>query len=177
MQGRTWRALWLGALVSLPLAALAAGDGEQQAEVDDGLDVYFRDADLDSLAEQELAMYPESEPGESSRFERAFADAPPQIPHTVEDMYPITAEDNECLECHHPENAIEKEDIPVSESHFQRAVMAKGPPGQPMAWVVQRYEKAGDVVGSRYNCSVCHAPQSTNARVLPSRFVAEAEAK
>jgi len=168
--------LWILGLV-LPLALLGA-DGTQATkpakevlEAKDGIDVYFRDVDLESLAEQDVAVYPETEAGESQLIERAFPDAPPQISHTVEDMLPITVSNNECLECHHPNNAVDKVDVPLPKSHFSQALMAAGAEGEPMVWVVKGYEEAKDVVGSRYNCVMCHTPQAGNARVVKNTFV------
>jgi cytochrome c-type protein NapB len=147
------------------------------ADSDDGLRVWFRDADLGALADQELPVYYDTEPGESERLERAWPDAPPQIPHTVLDMLPITADDNECMECHHPDNAISKEDLPFPKSHFERPVMAQGPEGSAMVWVVARYEEAKDLVGSRYNCTMCHTPQATNVKTPATSFVTQKSAK
>lgn len=171
MSSRTWHRFGLGALLVLTVLATGAAAGDETPEIDDGIDVYFRDADLNALADQDVAKYPDAEAGESKTFERAFPDAPPQVPHTVEDMLPIATDDNECLECHHPENAIGKEDVPLPESHFKRAVMGKGKSGEAMVWVVKGYEKGDDVSGARYSCSMCHTPQATNARTLPSDFV------
>ena len=50
----------------------------------------------------------------------------------------------------------------LSESHFTAAVMGKGGANDPMIWVVKDYKKIKDVVGARYNCSMCHTPQATN---------------
>ncbi len=147
------------------------------AEADDGLRVWFREADLGALSDQQLPVYHASEPGESERLERSWPDAPPQIPHTVEDMLPITADDNECIECHHPDNALTKADMPFPETHFQRPVMAEGPEGSAMVWVVARYEEAEDLVGSRYNCDMCHAPQATNVKTPATSFVRQKSAK
>jgi cytochrome c-type protein NapB len=171
MRRRTPRRFWLGSLFLVPFLAAGAAAGGEPAEVDDGIDVYFRDADLGALAGQDLAKYIETEAGESVTLERSFPDAPPQIPHSVEDMLPITGTDNECLECHHPDNVASVDDRPVPKSHFQRAVMAKGKPGQGMVSVVQGYEKAEDVVGVRYNCDMCHTPQATNVRTPKTDFV------
>ena len=171
MRRRTRRRFWLGTLFLLPLLAAGAGADGEPAEVDDGIDVYFRDADLGALADQDLAKYIEAEAGESVTLARSFPDAPPQIPHSVEDMLPITGTDNECLECHHPDNVASVEDLPVPKSHFQRAVMGKGKPGQGMVWVVRGYEKADVVVGARYNCDMCHTPQATNVRTPKTDFV------
>jgi cytochrome c-type protein NapB len=161
--------LWVVVLV-VPLLLLGAGSGELGGEVDDGMDVYFRDTDLEALAKQELASYPDTDAGESKKLDRSFPDAPPQIPHSVEDMYPITAEDNECLDCHHPSNAIEKDDVPLPKTHFRRPVMAEGKQGDPMVWVVKGYEEAKDLVGARYGCDMCHTPQAGNARLVHSSF-------
>ncbi|MBW2269909.1 MAG: nitrate reductase cytochrome c-type subunit [Deltaproteobacteria bacterium] len=166
MQLRARHNYWL--LIAL-LPFLAAGASEKEA--DDGLDIYFRDVSLAAISDQALEVYPESEAGESKLIERAFPDAPPQIPHTVEDMFPITTDDNECMECHHPENAIGKEDLPLPKSHFSRAVMGKGGKTEGMVWVVKGYEDAKDVVGDRYNCDMCHTPQATNVDTPSSTFI------
>ena len=171
MRRRTPRSFGLGTLFLLPLLAAGAAAGGEPAEVDDGMDVYFREADLGAVADQDLAKYIETEAGESVTLDRSFPDAPPQIPHSVEDMLPITGTDNECLECHHPDNVASKEDLPVPKSHFQRAVMGKGKPGQGMVWVVRGYEQADDVVGAHYHCDMCHTPQATNVRTPKTDFV------
>jgi cytochrome c-type protein NapB len=166
MRRRTERGLWAAVLlVPLLLAGAAASD----QEVDDGIDVYFRDADLGALSEQALEKYPDTDPGESELLERAFEGVPPMISHTVEDMLPITLDDNECLECHHPENAVEGDDVPLTEDHFDRAVMAEGAPGQGLVWVVKGYEK-GDLVGARYSCMMCHTPQAMNVKTPRTLF-------
>jgi cytochrome c-type protein NapB len=171
MRHRTLRRSGLVALLVLPALMAASAARDTEKETDDGLDVYFRDADLAALSDQELEKYIDVDAGESQLLGRDFPDAPPQIPHTVEDMLPIVFGDNACLDCHHPENTESEEDSPLPETHFERAVMAKGKPGDPMIWVVQGYEKAKDVVGSRFECSICHTPQATNVDTPTSSFV------
>jgi cytochrome c-type protein NapB len=168
---------WLLVLSMLPAFVTGSVMADKEKESGDGIDIYFRSSDLGALSSQALAAYPDTDAGEAQNFDRAFPDAPPQIPHTVEDMLPITREDNECLVCHHPENALEKQDVPLPESHFQRAMMAKGKQGQPMVWVVKGYEQAKDVVGTRYNCSMCHTPQATNVSTPRSDFVPAKQVK
>jgi len=159
---------WL--VISL-LPFFAAGATANEKEPDDGLDIYFRDVDLSAMSDQAQESYPDAEAGESKLIERAFPDAPPQIPHTVVDMLPITAESNECVDCHHPDNAVSKSDLPLPKSHFSRAVMGSGGKGDPMVWVVRSYEDAKDVVGTRYNCTMCHTPQATNVDTPSSTFI------
>lgn len=162
---------WLLLLLLVPL--LVAGkpkeDGEPGMEPDDGLDVWFRDQDLAVAAEQASAEFIEADAGDSSLLERAWDGAPPQIPHNVEDMLPILIDENECLECHHPDNTISKKDRPLPESHFERPEMGVGREGGQV-WVITSYRKDDDVVGFRYNCVQCHTPQATNVETPKSTF-------
>jgi len=149
-----------------------AGPGARKSpmDADDGMNVFFRDVSLESLSDQALPRYPDSDAGESTKIARDFPDAPPQVPHTVEDMYPITRRDNECLNCHHPDNALGKEDSPLLDSHFEAPVMGKGAAQDPMIWVVKDYRKIQDVMGGRYNCNMCHTPQATNVATPKNGF-------
>jgi cytochrome c-type protein NapB len=135
----------------------------------DDIDVFFRNASLNSLSDQALPEYPEADAGESTKIARDFPDAPPQIPHAIEDMYPITLADNECLECHLPENATGG-DVPLPESHFKVPVMGKGAAHGPMTWVVKDYRQNQGVSGARYNCNMCHTPQATNVSTPKNSF-------
>ncbi len=168
---------WLAAAALVPLLILGAGSVDKMKEPSDGLDMYFRDMALLALTDQPLPNFPDTAAGDSKLLARDFPDAPPQIPHTVEDMYPITASENECLECHHPDNASSKEDSPVPESHFKAPVMGKGGSQNPMLWVVKDYKKIKDVVGARYNCSMCHTPQARNVDTPNSRFISARKSK
>jgi len=167
---RTTQPSWWMMGLAVPLFLLAVGGADLAVETDDGIDVYFRDTELGALAKQDAAEFPGTEAGESELIDRAFPDAPPAIPHTVEDMYPITAGDNECLECHDPENAVEGTDIPLPRTHFREPVMAEGGKSDAMAWVVKSYKQAKNVAGNRYNCSMCHTPQAGNVRTVKSTF-------
>ncbi|RUM72077.1 MAG: hypothetical protein DSZ10_05535, partial [Sulfurovum sp.] len=57
-------------------------------------------------------------PGASTRFERAYVNAPPMIPHSVEGLLPITKENNQCLGCHLPDAAKGVGATPIPASHF-----------------------------------------------------------
>jgi cytochrome c-type protein NapB len=175
MRCKAQHSLWLAATLA-PLLILGAGSVDDMKEANDGLDMYFRDGDLLALTDQPLPIYPDTTAGESVMLERDFPDAPPQIPHTTEDMYPITLDENECLDCHHPENTVSKDDLPLPESHFKAPVMGKGAPGDPMIWVVKDY-KIKDIVGGRYNCNMCHTPQASNVKTPNNSFISARKAK
>jgi len=174
MRRKMQNSFWLAAALAL-LALACAGSVDDTKKADDGsgdgLPMAFRDADLLATTDQLLPVYPDTIAGESKKLARDFPDAPPQIPHTVEDMYPITMDDNECLDCHHPENATSKEDLPLPESHFEAPIMGKGDPGDSMVWVVKDYEKNDDVFGARYNCDMCHTAQANNVATPNNRFI------
>jgi len=64
------------------------------------------------------ADYDRPAPGSSTRFERAYKDAPPMIPHSVEGLLPITKMNNQCLGCHMPEIAPAVGSTPIPPTHF-----------------------------------------------------------
>jgi cytochrome c-type protein NapB len=66
---------------------------------------------------------------------------PVMISHTIDDDLPITAEKNGCIRCHTPTGKKVRGAPPVPTSH-----VAEG--GKPA------------VVGKRWNCVACHAPQA-----------------
>jgi len=152
---------FLCALAATALLA-ASSDRAPEKEVDDGLDVRFREVEILSTAPQAQETWGESDPGESQKLERAYPGAPPQVPHEMESMLPITLEANDCLECHLPENATEEKDVPTPKSHFERPLLGTGAAGQAMATVVRGYEAQKELLGSRYNCNTCHVAQATN---------------
>lgn len=158
-------ALFVCVLGALPALAEAPAAGPAK-ETDDGIDVLFRDVELLSTAPQAQEVYNESAPGESRKLERAYPGAPPQVPHEMDSMLPITRETNDCLECHLPENATEKEDVPTPKSHFERPIVGEGKPGEAMVTVVRGYEAQQALLGSRYNCDMCHVQQATNVPVV-----------
>ncbi|MBM4365405.1 MAG: nitrate reductase cytochrome c-type subunit [Deltaproteobacteria bacterium] len=155
-------------LACLGVVTTMAVAGEAAKSTD--VDLLFRDADLTTEGAQVMAEYPDVEPGDSQKLERAFPGAPPQIPHVIDDGSALSVKENECLDCHHPDNATGKKDVPVPESHFSRPVTAETT-GEGMASVVSGYEKADDVVGFRRNCTTCHTMQASNTEAYATTFL------
>jgi nitrate reductase cytochrome c-type subunit len=191
MRRRLRRNFWLvvtvaAALVSGAfLGACAGTKGEDSgkgaarsaATGPDDIEVFFRTASIGSIGDQGLPEYPAADPGESTKLGRDFPDAPPQIPHAVDDMYPITLSGNDCLDCHHPDNALGADDVPLPESHFMEPIMGEGEAASPMVWVVKGYAKAQHVAGARFNCNLCHTPQATNVATPRNDFDAQRSMK
>ena len=79
------------------------------------------------------------------------------IPHTVVDFVPITADFNMCIECHALDDAGEGDPTPIPESHYMDL---RNDPGTV----------TNEVVGARYRCVACHAPQTDAAPLVKNSF-------
>ena len=113
----------------------------------------FRDTTIDDdNVEFANFEYDATPAGQSQVIERSFENAPPMISHDVEGMMDITKDMNMCVTCHAPEYAKAMKATPVPASHLFDT-FGKG-------------KKVGkEIVASRYNCNLCHAPM-TNAKPL-----------
>lgn len=83
------------------------------------------------------------EPGDAAPIARAFPGAPPEIPHAVTDLLPITRDENLCVDCHF----VDPED-------------ADGMPAIPrdhlIDWRNAPGEVRDEVAGARWVCTSCH---------------------
>jgi len=136
-------------------------------------DLYSEEADTTGMK----TNYPTAAPGTSKRLERAFQDAPPMIPHSVEGLLPIKTGNNQCIGCHMPEAAAGIGATPMPKSHFTDF--------RPKHSVVKgQFKKSIDnlknevaiskpqdtLVQARFNCSQCHAPQSQGDLAVSNTF-------
>lgn len=107
--------------------------------------------------------YPDIKARYSEALPRAFFGAPPQVPHEVDSMLPITRDDNSCLECHDRPDEIGVADVsggrPMDENHYA----AKGAAGTADGWKLS---------GARYNCNQCHVPQAEVTPLVDNTFPA-----
>lgn len=119
--------------------------------------------------------------GSSQRFERAFDNAPPMIPHDTEGMLPIERDNNACIGCHMPEVAGDVGATPLPKSHFTSfrpvtEIAADGSvvkEGKVVANTSDSFttQHALDTLSNaRFNCSQCHAPQSTGDLIVENNF-------
>jgi len=118
--------------------------------------------------------YSQSYPGTSVKFKRAFQDAPPMIPHNLEGILPITINSNQCLGCHMPDVASSMGSTPIPVSHFTNfrplttilkdGSLAKSGKaiGNTSSESLENVsiEENTKLIGARFNCTQCHAPQS-----------------
>jgi len=129
----------------------------------------------------EATSYGKAAAGSSKLFERAFENAPPMIPHDVEGMLPIKIGNNSCTGCHMPEVAPSMKATAIPASHFAsfRPTTGIGSDGRitkegmgvdntsDLKIVSHKLDKLS---GARFNCSQCHAPQSTQAPLIGNTF-------
>jgi cytochrome c-type protein NapB len=102
------------------------------------------------VPEPEPFAYVDVSTRRSKALPRAYPGAPPQIPHEVEGWLQIKPDANECLDCHDApdmwgEELRRGEGGPMPKSHY-----------------TDRSGKVNteQVVGARYVCTQCHAPQA-----------------
>lgn len=134
-------------------------------------------------------MYTKEAAGTSKKIERAFENAPPMISHDVEGMLPITIADNQCTSCHDPVVAQSMGATPIPKTHFTdlRPETSLAESGKIVKEGIEVSNtsdlKLPDQVelthlaGARFNCTQCHAPQSTGKLIVENEFEADFRAK
>lgn len=145
-------------------------------------------AEDDTLAAK--TEYRATAPGTSQNLKRAFQDAPPMIPHSVDGMLPIKIESNQCLSCHTPDTAKLVGATSVPKSHFtnfrpstyiidgevvKSGIVVNNTSSEDLTHV--SIIKQGTLVGARFNCTQCHAPQSQGNLAVENNFEADFTAK
>ncbi|MCB1734851.1 MAG: nitrate reductase cytochrome c-type subunit [Gammaproteobacteria bacterium] len=92
--------------------------------------------------------------------ELAYPGAPPQIPHAIDGLVPVTTANNACMGCHN-----------------NPALQGKKMAGVPTAIPVSHYvntrtgESTGNKVSSqRYVCTQCHTPQADVKPLVSNTF-------
>jgi len=146
------------------------------------VDLYSEDS-----AEPVKTDYSRPAPGQSTRFERAYVNAPPMIPHSVDGLLPITKDNNQCLGCHMPASAKAMGATPIPPSHFTnyrpttvykdgelvkegKVVGIKGELGNTSDIKVAKAKKMDKLYQGRFNCTQCHAPQAKVDPVVGNTF-------
>jgi cytochrome c-type protein NapB len=141
----------------------------------------------EDAAEPVKADFSRPAPGTATRFERAYVNAPPMIPHSVEGLLPITQNNNQCLGCHMPEVAPSVKATPIPATHFTnyrpttvykdgelvkegKTVGTKGAIGNTSDIKIAKAKKMDKLYQGRFNCSQCHAPQAKIDPIVGNTF-------
>ncbi len=159
--------------------------GTKKTVTEEALGLRKVDLYKEDTAEPVKADFSRPAPGEAQKFERAFLNAPPMIPHSVEGLLPITKDNNQCLNCHMPEAAKGVGATPLPESHFTNFRPTTVMEGSN---VVKEGKVVGKDIGNtsdikvakakhlktlyqgRFNCSQCHAPQAKVDTAVANTF-------
>lgn len=108
----------------------------------------------------ELYAYSDGKPGYNDRLAKSWDELPPAVPHRVEEFLPVTADDNQCLDCHDVPKYIgqpfnmdrsKKSKSPMSEEHYAS-------------------KDLDEINNARYNCTQCHVPLSNAPALVESTF-------
>jgi cytochrome c-type protein NapB len=99
----------------------------------------------------------ETAPGELPVLPRAYAIAPPRIPHGIGDFLPLTAKQNACVDCHEVKEKKTGEPTPMPVSHYTDYRNAPG-------------TVRPTVVGARQMCVACHVSGTDAPDLIENRF-------
>jgi cytochrome c-type protein NapB len=98
------------------------------------------------------------------------------IPHDTIGMLPIKTNDNRCVSCHMPDIAGSMGATPIPVSHFTDFRPKHKIEGGMFKQVADPYKNEVSIVqkdelqGSRFNCTLCHAPQSQGNLAVENTF-------
>jgi nitrate reductase cytochrome c-type subunit len=96
--------------------------------------------------------YASSPPGQSTILEREYPGAPPLIPHSLAGLT-VTKEQNSCLTCH-------TQGLSFGPGHTATQIPDSHYIDIPTGTRTQ------DIQAIRYNCQICHIPQSPETPLL-----------
>ena len=120
--------------------------------------------------------YGTSAPMSGYKIDRAYQNAPPMIPHDVEGLLEITPDNNACIGCHEAAVAPTMNATPIPPSHYtnfrpkvklEGDNFIKGADNMKNETSIKRIET---ISSARFNCTACHAPQSTGELAVENTF-------
>lgn len=137
-------------LLTLGLNAVAADKGLTEEQM--GLSRTSVTTDPDPTAFE----YRQADPYSGGVLPRAYNGAPPQVPHSLDGLVPITRDSNTCVSCHQQPDQVGKKKVK----------------GQPTALPATHYTdvKNNALHMGRYNCTQCHTPQANVNPLVGNTF-------
>ncbi len=164
------KAIWIIIFVTSIFIISCKGNGKKGSDVKGGIDENSLGLRKTSVFDEQNTKTPGVEyskqgPGSSKRFGRSYENAPPQIPHSVSGLLPITQKENRCLGCHIPAVAKSMKATPLPKSHFYDMRYKKELAPKDLIKA-----QAENISNTRYECVLCHVPQATNVKPLANTF-------
>ena len=140
----------------------------------------LRKVDLfsEDKAAPDETKYGTSQPMSGYKIERAYQNAPPMIPHDVEGMLEITPDNNMCVGCHDVSVAESMTATPIPKSHYIDFRPKHKLEGDNFIKSVDNMKNEVSIKPietishARFNCTACHAPQSTGGLAVENTFKA-----
>ncbi|MEW5968068.1 MAG: nitrate reductase cytochrome c-type subunit [Pseudomonadota bacterium] len=142
---------WIAALLACAVGGASAADkGVSEAQM--GLSRTGVNAD----GVPDAFEYRQADPYSGGVLPRAFVGAPPQVPHSVDGLVPITRDSNACISCHQQPDQVGKRKVK----------------GQPTPLPKSHYTDVRNnaLHMGRYNCTQCHAPQADVKSLVGNTF-------
>jgi len=175
---------WVGLLSLVAIVAVGCASGAGNAVSEESLGLRKTDLYSEDKVAPPPVKYIDAAPGTSKKFDRAFENAPPMIPHSVEGLLPIQKGNNQCLNCHMPDVAPSMNATPIPPSHFASfrpktqigkngEVIKEGKVVKNTADIKTVIRKQDKLNPARFNCSQCHAPQAQIEPAVKNHFSPE----
>ena len=115
----------------------------------------YRNEPLMDPSDTPVPSFAAADPGDAELMSRAFENSPPLIPHNTDDLLPISIGDNQCLDCHLPENAEDSGATATPASHL---------------YDMRRDVQLTDLNPANFNCTQCHATQAEVDPLIANTF-------
>ncbi len=178
---------WIGLLSLVAIVAVGCASGAGSVS-EKSLGLRKTDLYTENTTKPEKTKYTTVAPGSAKRFDRAYENAPPMIPHSVDGLLPITKGNNACLGCHLPDVAKSMGATPIPPSHFTNfrptTVMKNGQEvkggkvvglkagdlGNVGDIKIAKAKKLNHLYQGRFNCTQCHAPQAQIKPLVKNTF-------
>ena len=138
-------------------SSMIAFAAEKALITDDSLGVSKTSVTADTGLVDKPFIYQGTAPGAGNeRIPRAYDNAPPMIPHDINELPIITQDMNMCVACHMPDAAKGVGATPIPPSH--------------MTNLRNMTDLKGELYQGRYNCTACHAPQAVLEPAVMNKF-------
>lgn len=155
----------LALVLFVVLAQACAGGGGDDSVTDEAVtddELGLSKASVFSTPDPIVAGSTAKEPGENEPLGAYFSESPSLISHDISDFVPIKIGENACLECHDLHDQIGEEvapgdPTPMPASHYTD--LRRDPD-----------EVTTKVIGARFVCTQCHAPQSDAAPLVANTY-------
>lgn len=164
--------------LTITLAATILFAANTKSVDDDSIGLRKVDLLSEEKATPSETKYGTSAPMSGYKIERAYQNAPPMIPHDVEGMLEITPDNNACISCHEAAVAPSMNATPIPKSHYIDFRPKHKLEGDTFTKTTDDMKnevsiKPIDTISSaRFNCTACHAPQSTGGLAVENTFKA-----